>query len=72
MTSRAPLHVVPQQRGAWHVQREGDDRPLSEHGTATDAERAAIAEGAREIIVHDRYGRLHRRRLSHDDRHPRP
>lgn len=53
------IHVVPHERGSWRVQREGDDRPLSEHGSETAAERAAVAAGAPEVIVHDRYGRLH-------------
>jgi hypothetical protein len=42
------------------VQREGDDQPLSEHGTATEAERAAARESTTEIVVHDRYGRVWR------------
>jgi hypothetical protein len=46
------------------VQREGDERPLSEHGSETEAERAATrhaaAIGAPEVIVHDRYERVHR------------
>jgi hypothetical protein len=59
------LHVLPHARGSWRVQREGDERPLSEHSSETEAERAATrhaatAPNAPEIIVHDRYGRLHR------------
>jgi hypothetical protein len=64
MTSSPPLHVVPHQRGSWRVQREGDEHPLSEHGSETEAERAATrhaaAIGAPEVIVHDRYERVHR------------
>ena len=60
----APLHVVPNRVGGWRVEREGEDRPLSEHNSATAAERAAIgnarATGMPEVIVHDRYDRLHR------------
>jgi predicted kinase len=63
----APLHVVPNRVGGWRVEREGEDRPLSEHNSATAAERAAIgnarATGMSEVIVHDRYDRLHRAEL---------
>ena len=56
------LHVVPHARGSWHVHREGDDQPLSEHSSATEAEHAAVAlaadEDPIEIVLHDRYGRL--------------
>lgn len=51
------VHVLPDCRGSWSVRREGDDRPLSEHGSATEAERAARAVGP-EVVVHDRYGRI--------------
>ncbi len=58
------LHVVPERLGSWRVLREGDDEPLSRHGNETEAERAATRHareiGVREVIVHDRYGRLHR------------
>ena len=59
-----PLHVVPDRLGGWHVQREGEDRPLSEHTSATDAEGAAVREardtGSPDVVVHDRYDRVHR------------
>jgi hypothetical protein len=46
------------------VQREGDKRPLSEHSSETEAERAATvhaaATGTPEVIVHDRYQRVRR------------
>ena len=32
---------------------------LSEHTTATDAERAAWRHGAASVLIHDRYGRTH-------------
>ncbi|HEX6020359.1 MAG TPA: DUF2188 domain-containing protein [Solirubrobacter sp.] len=60
MTDLRSVHVVPDQLGRWRVQREGDDRPLSEHGTATEAERAAAMEPTTEIVVHDRYCRVRR------------
>jgi hypothetical protein len=53
------VHVIPDPRGRWSVHREGDHRPLSEHGSATEAEQAARAVGG-EIVVHDRYGRIRR------------
>jgi hypothetical protein len=70
MSSSPPIHVVPHPRGSWRVHREGHEHPLSEHDSETDAESAAIeraaATGAGEVIVHDRYGRVHtaRRRSS--------
>jgi menaquinone-dependent protoporphyrinogen oxidase len=56
---RAPIHVVPDARGSWQVRRHGDDAALSVHGSETDAERAAATAGVAEIVVHDRYGRVH-------------
>ena len=53
--------------GVWRVQPEGDARLLSEHGSETEAERAAarhaVEIGAHEILVHDRYHRVHRATL---------
>ncbi|WP_028060596.1 DUF2188 domain-containing protein [Candidatus Solirubrobacter pratensis] len=64
MTSAPPLHVVPHRLGSWHLRREGDERPLSEHGSETEAEQAArrLADraGHRQIVIHDRYGRVRR------------
>ena len=64
MSPSRPLHIVPNQLGSWHVRREGADRPLSEHASATDAElaavRAAHATDAPEVVVHDRYNRVRR------------
>jgi hypothetical protein len=61
MTSAAALHILPHKRGSRRVQRQGDEHPPSEHDSETEAEadRAAAALGAGEIIVHDRYGRVH-------------
>jgi uncharacterized protein DUF2188 len=60
MTSDRPLHVLPHRLGTWFVQREGDQEPLSEHGNETEAELAATREaGTGEVIVHDRYERVH-------------
>jgi len=64
MTSSSPLHIVPNQLGGWCVQREGSDQPLSEHNSETDAERAAVRAAREtdtpEVVVHDRYNRVHR------------
>lgn len=64
MTPSPPLHVVPDRLGYWHVCREGEDQPLSDHESATDAERAAVRQadrsGADAVVVHDRYERTHR------------
>jgi hypothetical protein len=54
------LHVVADARGRWRVlDDEEDGTPLSEHTTATDAEREAWRLGARSVLVRDRYGRTH-------------
>jgi hypothetical protein len=57
------VHVVPGRKGSWSVRTEADAAPLSLHPSTTDAERAACrlarAHGARSVIVHDRYCRLH-------------
>ena len=43
--------------------REGEDQPLSEHNSETDAEGAAVSEAratdTSEVVVHDRYDRVH-------------
>jgi len=63
-TSSPPLHVLPDRVGGWHVQREGEDHPLSEHTSLTAAEGAAVREagdtGSPDVVVHDRYDRVHR------------
>jgi GNAT superfamily N-acetyltransferase len=60
-----PVHVRPDRLGRWTVLREGDEQPLSLHGSETEAERAATAlaraVGARELVVRDRYERVIRR-----------
>ena len=62
----AVMNVVPQRLGGWHVCRERDGQPLSTHNSATEAERSALAVGARAIVVHDRYGRVHMMGERHD------
>jgi Uncharacterized protein conserved in bacteria (DUF2188) len=62
-----PLHVLPDRVGGWRVEREGEDRPLSEHNSETDAEGAAVSEARAtdtpEVVVHDRYDRVRRAEL---------
>jgi hypothetical protein len=62
MTSSRPLHIVPNRLGSWHVRREGQDQPLSEHNSETEAELAAVRTAhdtdASEVLVHDRYDRV--------------
>jgi hypothetical protein len=60
MTSQRALHVVATSLGEWQVRRDDDQRVLSAHDTATDAEREARRAGAAEILIHDRYDRVHR------------
>ena len=67
MTEVSSIHVIPDRLGRWRVQRQGEDEPLSEHGTVTEAERAAAREPVLEIVVHDRYARVWRRPVA---RHP--
>ena len=60
---QTPLHVHADRRGVWRVESEDEPHTLSEHASETQAERAAkrhAAEtGAPEIVVHDRYDRVH-------------
>jgi hypothetical protein len=58
------IEVLPDERGAWRVVDESmAGALLSEHASATDAELAAWRHAevldADEIIVHDRYNRVH-------------
>jgi hypothetical protein len=56
----ATLHVVADARGRWRVLDDDEETAvLSEHTSATDAERAAWRHGAASVLVHDRYGRTH-------------
>jgi len=53
------IQVIPEPRGAWAVTRPGEERPLSVHASATEAERHALRErrAGERIVVRDRYGR---------------
>jgi hypothetical protein len=57
------LHVIPDERGGWHVRTDGAEPSLSDHTSATAAERAARRHartvGAETILIHDRYARVH-------------
>jgi Uncharacterized protein conserved in bacteria (DUF2188) len=56
------IHVRYSDTGSWVVQPD-DRAPISEHPTATAAERAAIAYAATvddaDVVIHDRYARVH-------------
>jgi Uncharacterized protein conserved in bacteria (DUF2188) len=68
------VHVTCGRTGVWMVVAEDDDRPLSEHASETDAERAALALAAAlpdaRVLVHDRYSRVHEVPAT-ELRHPR-
>jgi hypothetical protein len=59
----ATIHIEPSQVGVWRVLRDDETTPLSEHETATEAERAACALARRlelaSVVVFDRYRRGH-------------
>ena len=58
--SHTTIHVEPDQRGSWLVRRDAER--VSEHHTATDAERAAFQAARRfsatSVLMHDRYRRV--------------
>lgn len=57
------IHVRYSDTGSWAVQPDDRDAPISHHPTATAAERAAIAYAATageiDVVIHDRYARVH-------------
>ena len=57
------VHVVPGRKGVWTVRGVDDGAAASVHPSATEAQRAACdyarASGATQVVVHDRYARLH-------------
>ena len=63
-TRPAPeLHVEPTDSGRWAVCYEHHHQPLSEHLTATEAQRSAQrrahAEGIERVLLHDSYTRVY-------------
>jgi uncharacterized protein DUF2188 len=58
------IRVEPTSTGRWVVRHDDDGEPLSEHESATDAERVAQnlaqLEDASSVFLYDRYGRTHR------------
>ena len=58
------VHVEPTPTGRWIVRVDDERESLSEHESATDAQRAACdlaqVEGAAVVLLHDRYARVHR------------
>ncbi|MBE2316001.1 hypothetical protein DVA67_008445 [Solirubrobacter sp. CPCC 204708] len=57
--SQTTIHVEPDNRGAWLVRHDAER--VSEHMTATEAERAAFQAARRfsatSVLMHDRYRR---------------
>ena len=64
------VHVVPGRKGVWTVRGVDDGAAASVHTSANEAERAAHhyarARGVTQVVLHDRYARLHVARV-----HPR-
>jgi hypothetical protein len=60
LMSQNTIHVEPDHRGSWLVRHEAER--VSEHQTATDAERAAVQAARRfsatSVLLHDRYRRV--------------
>jgi hypothetical protein len=54
--------IEPSRVGLWQVLRDGEKTPISQHDTATDAEREACALArelhCRSVLVRDRYRRV--------------
>ena len=67
------LHVEPR-NGAWVVRSDDRSAPVSEHGDAAEATLAACRTGAAQVLVHDRYHRVHvarpQRRFTRAERDP--
>ncbi len=61
--SASTIHVEPTPAGRWTVRHDDERNALSEHGSATDAQRVACdlaqIEGASRVLLHDRYSRVH-------------
>ena len=57
------IRVEPNSTGRWVVRHDDERKPLSEHDSATDAERVAWTLAHREnvssVVLYDRYGRSH-------------
>ena len=62
-SAAAEVHVVPDERSVWRVVEGDAAAALSEHTSATAAERAARARAeqrdAARVVIHDRYHRTH-------------
>jgi hypothetical protein len=58
------LHVEPTPNGAWIVRYEDRKQPLSDHLTASEAQRSAQrrarTEGIPAVLLHDSYRRVHK------------
>jgi uncharacterized protein DUF2188 len=67
------IHVEPTSTGRWIVRHDDECETLSEHESATYAQRVARdlarIEGASVVLLHDRYARVHQLRI--EGRRPR-
>jgi hypothetical protein len=61
--SASTIHVEPTPAGRWIVRHDDERNALSEHESATAAQRVACdlaqIEGASRVLLHDRYSRVH-------------
>ena len=60
--SAATVHVEANRKGRWIVRHEDERQPLSEHESASEAQRVACElarlEGTSGVVLHDRYARI--------------
>lgn len=65
--SKPCIHILCTDTGTWTVYVDSDDLPVSAHSNETSAEVAALelarSLGGADVIVHDRYRRVHRATL---------
>lgn len=64
MAAPREIHIRATATGAWVVQLDDSEEPLSWHTNETDAEQTALAVAATypeepAIVIHDRYARRH-------------
>jgi hypothetical protein len=61
--SESRIHILCSDTGTWAVHIDPGDDPVSEHSSETSAEIAALelarSLGGADVVVHDRYRRVH-------------
>lgn len=73
MADKKDVHVTPDGEGGWKVQREGNARASSRHGTQAEAETAGRATARRdgvEFYLHRRDGTIRERDSYGNDPYP--